>query len=213
MINVITIDREYGTGGAEIAAKLAAQLGWKLWDQALTTEIAKQAKCAPAEVERREERRDPLSHRLFKSFVRGAFEGNINTQPIEMLDADRIVALTQEIVKRAAREGNCVIVGRGSACFLQECASAFHVFIYAPPEEKIRRLMQAGRSREQALDLSASVDRDRSSFIKNYFGKNWPNRDLFQLMLNSQIGDDAVIQNIMHAISVADRKPAAARAI
>ena len=63
MIKVITVDREYGTGGAEIAAKLASELGWKLWDQALTTEIARLAKCAPAQVECREERRDPLSHR------------------------------------------------------------------------------------------------------------------------------------------------------
>jgi len=213
MIKVITVDREYGTGGAEIAAKLASELGWKLWDQALTTEIARLAKCAPAQVECREERRDPLSHRLFKSFVRGAFEGNINTQPIEMLDADRIVALTQEIVKRAAREGNCVIVGRGSACYLQECESALHVFIYAPPEEKIRRLMQAGKTREEALHLTESVDRDRSSFVKKYFAKDWPNRHLFHLMLNSQSGDEAVIQNILHAIAVLDQKPAAARAI
>ena len=213
MIKVVTIDREYGTGGAEIAAKLARQLGWKLWDQALTSEIAKQAQCAPAEVECREERRDPISHRLFKSFVRGSFEGNINTQPIEMLDADRIVTLTREIVKRAAREGNCVIVGRGSACSLQDNPEIFHAFIYAPAEEKVRRLKQAGKSREEALHLIESVDRDRAAFIKKYFSKQWPDHHLFHIMLNSQIGDEAVIQNILHAISLVGEKPATAKAI
>jgi len=213
MIKVITIDREYGTGGADIASKLAEKLGWKLWDQALTNEIAKLAKCHPQEVESREERRDPLSHRLFKSFVRGSFEGNIDTRPLEMLDADRIVSLTQQIVKRAAKEGSCVIVGRGSAYYLQDCTDALHVFLYAPAEEKIRRLRLAGKSREEALQLIEHVDRDRAAFIKSYFGKDWPRPELFHLMLNSALGDDAVIENILHAVSVLDHHHTPAHAM
>lgn len=213
MIRVITIDREYGTGAADIARKLAEKLGWKLWDQALTNEIAKFANCHPAEVESREERRDPLSHRLFKSFVRGSFEGNIDTRPIEMLDADSITSITQLIVKRAAKEGNCVIVGRGSACYLQDCADALHVFLYAPPEEKIRRLKLQGKGREESLQLIEHVDRDRAAFIKNYFGKDWPKPELFHLMLNSAIGDEAVVENILHAISVLAQQQTPAHAM
>jgi hypothetical protein len=71
MIKIVTIEREYGSGGGEIAQRLAAQLGWKLWDQLLTEEIAKLAECPKAVVEVREERTDPLYYRLFKSFLRG----------------------------------------------------------------------------------------------------------------------------------------------
>src|SRR5690348_5009179 len=213
MIRVITLDREYGSGAVEIARELAARLGWKLWDQAITTEIARLARCKPNEVEAREERRDPLFHGLFKSFVRGSFEGNINTQPLEMLDSERIIELTHKIIQHAVDEGKCVIVGRGSAYHLQGREDAFHVFIYAPDEEKLRRLRQQGKSREEALELIQSVDRDRAAFIKKYFENKWPDRHLFHLMINSEIGDDAVIENILQAVAASDRRHAPAQAV
>jgi cytidylate kinase len=212
MIRVIAIDREYGSGGAEIAAKLADRLGWKLWDQALTSEIAKRVKCSPAEVGRYEERQDPLYHRLFKSFVRGSFEGNINTQPVEMLDTDSIVPLTREIVKDAVDAGKCVIVGRGAPHYLWGREDALNVFIYAPAEEKVRRLMRSGKTRQEALELIQSVDRDRAAFIKRYFDKVWPCRDCFHMMLNSQIGDEAVVEHIVSSLEL-QRSEQTAKAI
>jgi hypothetical protein len=74
MIDIITVEREYGCGGGEIAERLANQLG-KLWDILLTEEIARRAERPKAIVENREERTDPLYYRLFKSFLRGSFEG------------------------------------------------------------------------------------------------------------------------------------------
>ena len=73
MIRIITIEREYGCGAAGIARELAERLGWKLWDQLLTQEIAR---FDQSEVKRREERRDPLYYRLLKSFTLGSYEGN-----------------------------------------------------------------------------------------------------------------------------------------
>ena len=69
MIKIITIEREYGCGGGEIAQLVAKRLGWKLWDQLLTEEIARLANCPKAVVEAREERNDPLYYRRFKSFM------------------------------------------------------------------------------------------------------------------------------------------------
>ena len=146
MIGVITIDREYASGGAAIAARLATQRRWELWDQALTSEIAKLAKCEQSVVERREERNDSLYYRLMKSFVRGSFEGNMNTQKLELLDADVMVQLTKKIVRRVAAAGNCVIVGRGCAYFLQDLPNAFHVFVYSTREQKMRRLRREGKT-------------------------------------------------------------------
>src|SRR6266566_5782342 len=76
MIRIITIEREYGSGAAAIAETLAERLGWKLWDQLLTEEIARLAHCERSAVEKREERRDPLYYRLLKSFARGSYEGS-----------------------------------------------------------------------------------------------------------------------------------------
>jgi len=70
MIKVVTFEREYGCGAADIARKLSDSLGFKLWDQALTDEIARRMDCSSQAVEEREERRDPFSHRLFKFHAR-----------------------------------------------------------------------------------------------------------------------------------------------
>ena len=78
MIKVLTIDREYGSGATEIAQKLADRLGWKLWDQLLTDEMARHIECESHQIERQEERRDPLYYRIFKAFLRGSYEGSQN---------------------------------------------------------------------------------------------------------------------------------------
>ncbi|MGA9738125.1 MAG: cytidylate kinase family protein, partial [Candidatus Sulfotelmatobacter sp.] len=76
MIRIITVEREYGSGAAGIAERLADRLGWKLWDQLLTREIARLAHCEQSAIEKREERRDPLYYRLLKSFAQGSYEGS-----------------------------------------------------------------------------------------------------------------------------------------
>ena len=66
-MKIVTIEREYGSGGGEIAQLLARELGWKLWDQLLTEEIARLAECPKAVVQLREERTDPLYYRLLRT--------------------------------------------------------------------------------------------------------------------------------------------------
>src|SRR5215813_11635922 len=108
-VRVVTVEREFGSGGAQIAKLLAEKLGWKLWDELLTSEIARCAECDRSEVARREERTDPLYYRLLKSFLRGSFEGSLNVRRLKMLDADSIFRMTRQIVLEAANEGNCII--------------------------------------------------------------------------------------------------------
>ena len=211
MIRVITVEREYGSGGPAIAQKLANRLGWTLWDRLLTREIAQLADCDLAAVERHEERKDPLYYRLFKSFLRGSFEANLQLPRLKLLDADRIVAITKKVVQEAAAAGNCVIVGRGSQYFLQGQRDTYHVFLYAPYEEKIRRERQQGRSVLQARHLVETVDRDRAAFIKDYFAKQWPNHSLYHLMVNSAVGDDAVVETIVSGIECFNRAQEAHR--
>src|SRR3979411_1396019 len=95
MIKIVTVEREYGSGGGEIAKLLATQLGWKLWDQLLTEEIARLANCPKAVVEVREERTDPLYYRLFKSFLRGSYEGSLNAHKLKVVDSESIVHVSR----------------------------------------------------------------------------------------------------------------------
>ena len=208
MIKVMTIEREYGSGANDIATKISERLGWKLWDQLLTTDIARHLECPKLHGELHEERRDPLYYRLFKAFLRGSFEGSLNAPRLKLADADTIRKVTEQLVTRAAREGDCVIVGRGSAYYLHEFPDVFHVFVYAPFEEKVRRLQQRGKSEQEAIELAETVDVDRAAFIKQYFGVEWPRRQYFHLMVNSTMGDEAALQTIlegMKAIQMLDR--------
>lgn len=206
MIKIVTIDREYGCGGGEIAQQLAERLGWKLWDHLLTEEIARLANCPKAEVECREERNDPLYYRLFKSFLRGSYEGSINAHKLHMVDSECIFKFTQQVVLRAAETGNCVVVGRGSQYFLRDRPDTLHVFLYAPREEKLRRLLLRGKNETEARELVDTVDRERGNFIEKYFNAEWPNRSLYHVMVNTSVGDEAVVQTIMDLLKAFDSK-------
>jgi hypothetical protein len=206
MFKIVTIEREYGCGGGEIAALLATRLGWKLWDQLLTEEIARLAHCSQAVVQQREERTDPLYYRLFKSFLRGSYEGSLNAPKLNLVDSEKIVKLSQRVVLHAAEKGNCVIVGRGSQLFLSNRPDTFRVFLYAPREDKVRRLRARGKSEADAEELVDTVDRERANFIEKYFRINWPDRAVYHVMLNTAVGDETVAQTIMNVLQACDSK-------
>jgi cytidylate kinase len=200
-VRVVTIDREFGCGAAGIARLLAERLGWKLWDQLLTNEIARIARCDRSEVAQREERVDPLYYRLLKSFLRGSFEGSLNVHRLKLLDADAIYRHTKHIVEAAAEEGHAVIVGRGAAFFLEDRPDAFHVFLYAPHKDKVQRLIRSGTEPREAARLVDTIDGERADFIKKYFDKDWPSRHPYHLMINSRIGDEAVVRTVLNGIA------------
>ena len=202
MINIVTIEREYGCGGGEIAQLLANRLGWKLWDQRLTEEIARLANCPKAVVEAREERNDPLYYRLFKSFLRGSYEGSINAPKLNLVDSETILRITKRVVEHAAEKGNCVIVGRGSQQFLKTRSDTLRVFLFAPREDKVRRLLGRGKSEKEAEELVDSVDRERADFIQKYFRVEWPDRAIYHTMLNTAIGDEAVVNMILSLLQI-----------
>jgi cytidylate kinase len=209
VIKIITIEREYGSGGGEIAQLLAQQLGWKLWDQLLTEEIAKLANCPKAVVEVREERRDPLYYRLFKSFLRGSYEGSLNAHKLNVVDSESILKITERVVQQVAKEGNSVIVGRGSQQFLKNRQDTFRVFLYAPREDKVQRLLARGKSASEAAQLVDTVDRERMDFIQKYFGVEWPDRGVYHTMINTTIGNRAVVDMILDSVKIVNSNLAA----
>ena len=197
MIKIITVEREYGSGGGEVAQLLSERLGWKLWDDLLTEEIARLANCPKAVVEVREERNDPLYYRLFKSFLRGSYEGSINAYKLKLVDSETILKMTERVVRHAAGKGNCVIVGRGSQHFLEDNPETLRVFLYAAREDKVRRVMAGGKTESEAQELVDTVGRDRIDFIERYFDVEWPTRSLYHIMLNTSVGEELVVQTIL----------------
>jgi cytidylate kinase len=207
VIKIIAIEREYGSGAAAIAKTLADRLGWTLWDHAFTCEIARRLRCDVASVEQREERPDPAFYRLIKIFMRGSYEESLQGGgKLELLDAEHLAVLFEKIIADIAAKGNCVIIGRGSPYFLRKRDDTLSVFIYAPEEEKIRRLTAQGKTRSEAEDLITTVDRERAAFVKKYYGKIWPERSLYHLMINSKIGDEAVTRMILSEMDLLDGK-------
>lgn len=197
MINIITIEREYGCGGGDIAARLSERLSWNLWDELLTCEIARLSHCTQSEVESREERLDPLYYRLFKSIMRGSFEGSLNVHRLKLLDADSILRITEHVTQKAAAEGKCVIVGRGSQHFLRHRDDTLRIFLYAPREAKVERLIAEGLTEKDAEGSVDTVDSERAAFIEKYFHMRWPNPPVYHAMLNTVIGVESVIASIL----------------
>jgi Cytidylate kinase-like family len=205
-IKIVTIEREYGCGGGEIAQQLSKQLGWKLWDQLLTEEIARLADCPKSIVEGREERPDPLYYRLFKSFLRGSYEGSLNAHKLKLVDSECILKFTEQVVRDAAKAGDCVIVGRGSQQFLKDRKDTLRIFLYAPREDKVQRLLTRGKTEEDAEHLVDTVDRERADFIQKYFGVEWPHRSIYHTMINTTIGGDGVVHAILDVMATFDTR-------
>lgn len=205
-VRVITLEREYGSGGGDIAAKLAARLGWKLWDQRLTEEIARRMDCDCRAVEEHEQKRDPVHYRLLKAFMKGSFEGSLNAPRLRLVDTECVREVVQKMLPEIADEGSCVIVGRGSAFYLGKRTDAFHVFVYAPFEERVRRLRSTGKNEKEATELAETVDRDRADFIKRYFDVDWPGRHRFHMMVNSGMGEEVAVQIILNALAEYEKR-------
>ena len=157
MYRIITVEREYGCGAAQIARQLSSKLGWKLWDQDLTAEIARAANVDSSAVSMCEERVDSAFQRLVKVFWRGSYERSMHLEH-QPFGPDRMVEVGEQVMREIAEQGNCVIVGRGAPYFLRERSDVFHVFLYAPRGEKLRRIQEQGRGLHDAEDSPINGD-------------------------------------------------------
>jgi cytidylate kinase len=210
MKQILVIEREYGAGAGAIAEEAAARLGWKLYDQALTQEIATLAKVHPEQCQPHEERVDPWLYRLARVFWRGSHERAMQIGDGEILDADCLIKYTQSVVENLAATGRCVIVGRAAAFFLRDRPDTFCVFLYAPREIKYQRVLAELKDEAKALEHVDNVDKERKEFIQHYFGAEWPSRHLYDAMLNTAIGEHATVETILHLMAEADRRESSA---
>jgi cytidylate kinase len=204
MFRMLTIAREYGSGGAIIGRSISEQLGWKLLDRAFIENVAGAAKVDPQLARRFDERTDSWLERLAHQGAglwRGAFEGAVVVGQPDFFDAETMAALAQNMIEEAHQRGNCVIVGRGAQCVLQKRQDVFHVFIYAPWGERVARIRQRLPGQTAVEELIRSTDRQRADYIRTYFGCNWMDPHLYHLMISSQLGEALVESTIIEALA------------
>lgn len=212
MKQILLIDREFGAGGMTISDMLARRLNWKLFDDELSQEIARQAKIPVEICRKREERKDPFLRRLVNLIWRGSFDRNLPSPDLAILDTDRLVSIVEQVVKKAAETRPCIILGRGGPFFLRERTDILSIFLHASRELKYRRVLKRVDGNErQAIELVDTQDDDRRKFVKYYFGHEWPNRQLFHAMINTGIGDETTVEVILGLLEVMNRKDEAAK--
>ena len=211
MKQLLLIDQEYGAGASTIGEKLARQLGWNFFDQALTQEIARLANISIDVCQRRLERNDPFVQRLVNVIWRGSFDRNLPSPDLAILDSTRLASLLQQVIEQTAEKKPCVIVGRGAPFFLRNRTDTFSVFLYASRELKFRRILKRVGNEAEAINLVDTIDEDRRKFVKHQYGHEWPDRQYFHAMFNTGIGDENTAEAILQLLNAVNQNEEASK--
>jgi cytidylate kinase len=198
---VLTVSREFGSGGGRIAKIVAEKLGWKLLDRELIEEIANAARVDPRIVTKFDERPESWMGRMNRRAMQGAaLAAGVAPEEENCFDCDVMADLTRKVIERAHKKGDCVIVGRGAQCILQHPKDVFHVFVYAPFHERVSRLrnrLEKGVNIEERIH---AVDGARAQYLKQFYGKVWNDRHLYDLMISSSEDEEATANVILAAM-------------
>ncbi|MBP3495154.1 MAG: cytidylate kinase-like family protein [Clostridia bacterium] len=174
---IITISREFGSGGKYIGILVAKKLGIPFYDKDIIEKIAEESGFVDEFIKRVSE------YAPSKSIFAYSFIGrNAAGESIE----DKIFAIQKRVISELAEKGPCVIVGRSADYILKDKFDTLNVFIYADMKEKIKRTMSfKGVNQKQAEKLIKETDKKRSINYKYYTGQDWGERTNYMLMLNS----------------------------
>lgn len=196
---IITVSRQYGSGGSEVAERIARSLGWTLYDNAVVEEVAQRLRMTPAEVSAREERVPSLVERMASAMALGVPEmmpmvGDLAAQPSE----ERMVTMTRRVIEDAVRAGPAVLVGRGAQCMLASRADALHVFCYAPFEELVRYAVEVlGVPFAEANKKVTDMNHDREEYVKHHFKREWRDLANYDLCVNTaRLGLDGAAEAV-----------------
>ena len=187
-MSIVTISRLYGSGGSEVAERVAKDLGWSLLDNAMVDAVATRLGIPRAEVAEREERVPSLVQRLAETMRLGSQEwvSPITAGKRPPTD-EQLVDVTRHIVDEAIARGPLVLVGRGAQSMLAERTDALHVFCYAPRGALIARSMARDRLNEEAAaKLVDETNAHREQYIRRFWGRNWMEHSNYHLSINTE---------------------------
>ena len=201
MFKVVTVAREYGSGGGIIARAVAEKLLWSLLDRALIGAVARTAQVDSGTAERYDEHRESWWHRFNRAGIwSAAIMAGITPSDARFFDAATMVAFARQVMLEAAARGGCVIVGRGAQCALQGREDVLHVFIGAPWAERVGRVRAGAQSSKAAEELIRVTDHERASYIRTYYGCDWKDPHLYHMMIGSQLGTEMASWMIVNAV-------------
>jgi CMP/dCMP kinase len=196
---IITISRMYGSGGSDVAARVAQLLGWSLFDNAFVDAVAERLGVSTSEVEAREERTPSLVERLASALAVASPE--ILPPPTEQVppSAERLADVTRRIIEEAVTRGNAVLVGRGAQSVLARRAGVLHVFCYAPREALVRRVAERrGISPTDAEKIVEEINKQREQYVRTTFKRSWKAHDNYHIAVNTEwLGIDGAAEAIV----------------
>jgi cytidylate kinase len=184
---IVTVSRQYGSGGSEVAERVANALGWKLYDNAVVEEVAARLRMTPAEVSAREERVPSLVERMASAMALGVPEvmpmvGEMATMPSE----ERMVMMTKRVIEDAVQAGPAVLVGRGAQCMLARRSDALHVYCYAAEDDLIRFVIEnLGIPAAEAPKKVAEMNHQREAYVRLHWKRNWRDVANYDLCVNT----------------------------
>jgi len=186
---IITISREYGSGGRYIGKLIAEKLGIKFYDKEIINEIAKDTGLSKEYIEDNEEKRNSLA-----DFNNGYYLGLNNS--------DELFIKESELIRKIANEDSCVIIGRCADFILKDYDNVFKIFIYSDINNKIKRAVEFyGLDKSKAEKEIKRINKLRANHYKHYTDREWSNPNNYDLCVNSDaIGvektADLICQNI-----------------
>jgi cytidylate kinase len=187
---LVTITRQYASGGSEIARLVVQRLGWTLIDNEFVDQVARLAGLSPDEVARREERAPGLLERLARTLAIASPEMLISTggspPPVET-DEELVMKMTERVIEEAAAEGRVVLVGRGAQAVLATRANALHVYVIASKAFRkkvaVERLGVDPASVDRVLE---ETDQHRDQYVKTHYGRDRQDLTQYDMVLNAE---------------------------
>lgn len=200
---IITISRMFGSGGRDVAASVARQLGWSLLDNAVVDEVAARLGVSVSEISARDEQVPSLVERIASSMTLAAPELSLPLADISLVELpeERLVAVTQRVIEEAVQQGNAVLVGRGAQCMLAERTDALHVFCYAPLAALVDyAIKHRGVSPATAEHEVTKTNRQREQYVRRHWGRDWRGLENYHLCIDTgRLGISTAAQLVVTA--------------
>ena len=185
---IVTVSRQYGSGGSEVAARIAAALGWRLLDNALIDGVAERLGTTVEEVEAREERVPTLVQRLADAMALGSPEMLAPIADASLPPSDeRLLEVTRRVIAESIAAGPVVLVGRGAQSMLAERADTLHVYCYAPKAALVARAMRRlGIDAAAAQKAVEETNKQREQYVRKYWNRSWAAHENYHLCVNTE---------------------------
>lgn len=202
---IITIGRQYGSGGHEIGATLAHDLGLKLYDKEMLKRAAKESGLCEELFETHDEK--PTNSFLY-SLVMDTYSLGYSSSSFADMPINHKVFLAQfDTIKKIADEGPCIMVGRCADYALEDYDNVVNVFIYADMEARIRRVARIyDLTDAKAKDIIIKTDKKRASYYNYYTNKTWGDAKSYDICLNSaKLGIGGTAKAIMDYVNLKNK--------